>query len=229
VQKTGEVPVKGEVFLPSSKMYTKRMDLAPYFSATVPGAYTITAKVRIPGWNNEFTSRPKKFDVIEGARIWEQEVGVPETAGSTNAVPQMRKYILQQAHYLKSQLRLYLRVTEGSNGKVIRVFAIGPMVSFGRPEPQVDRYSNLHLLYQDKPRSFDYRVFNPDGDVLRRQTFDYVSTRPRLTPDGEGRVSVIGGTRRITAHDVPTPTPEELLGETAATSAPPSNVKTNKP
>jgi hypothetical protein len=225
VPKIGEVPVRGEIILPSSRIATKRVDLAPYFSASLPGTYKVIATVRIPGWNQEFNSQPKKFDVIEGAKLWEQAVGVP---GSTNGSPEMRKYILQQAHYLKSQLRLYLRVTDGSGARVIRIFAIGPMVSFAQPEPQVDRYSNLHVLYQDKPRSFDYSVFNPDGEVIRHQTFDYTGTRPRLQPDGQGQVSVMGGTRRVRANDVPKPTPEELLGEKPATSAPPVEVKPAK-
>ena len=229
VPKTGDVPVKGEFLLPSSKVATKRVDLAPYFSATLPGAYTVIATVRIKEWNNEFTSPPKKFDVIEGAKLFEQEVGLPEPPGSTNATPEIRKYILQQAHYLKSQLRLYLRVTDGSGAKVFRVFPVGPMVSFGRPEPQVDRFSNLHLLYQDKPRSFDYTVFDPDGRVICHQTYDYLTTRPRLQPDGDGRVSVKGGTRRVTAEDVPAPTPEEILGDKPVAPVPPAETKPAKP
>jgi hypothetical protein len=229
VPKTGDVPVKGEFFLPSSKVATKHVDLAPYFSATLPGAYSVTATVRIKGWNTEFTSPPRKFDVIEGAKLFEQEVGIPEAPGSTNTSPEIRKYILQQAHYLKSQLRLYLRVTDGSGGKVFRVFPVGPMVSFGRPEPQVDRFSNLHLLYQDKPRSFDYTVFNPDGRVVCHQTYDYLTTRPRLQPDGDGRVMVVGGTRRVTADDVPPPTLEELSGDKPPAPAPPAQAKPAKP
>jgi len=114
VPKTGDVPVTGEFLLPSSKVATKRVDLAPYFSASLPGAYSVTATVRIRGWERDFASPPKKFDVIEGARLWEQEVGVPQPAGATNATPETRKYILQQAHYLKAQLRLYLRLMDGA-------------------------------------------------------------------------------------------------------------------
>jgi hypothetical protein len=230
VPKSGDVPVRGEIILPSNKVLTKRFDLAPYFSVSLPGPYSITATLRIPGWNNEFTSRPKKFDVIEGAKLWEQEVGIPEASGAASGNPELRKYILQQAHYLKSQLRLYLRLTDGSGAKVFKVFPVGPMVSFARPEPQVDRDSNLHLLYQDKPRSFDYTVFNPNGEIVRHQTYDYINTRPRLQPDGDGRVSVVGGTRRVTAKDVPEPTPEELLGEKPATPVmPPIEAKPGKP
>jgi hypothetical protein len=229
VPKNGDVPVTGEFLLSSSKVATKRVDLAPYFSASLPGAYSVTATLRIKGWDREFTSAPKKFDVIEGARLWEQEVGLPQTMGSTNTVPETRRYILQQAHYLKSQLRLYLRLTDGAGQKTFRVFPIGPMVSFGRPEPQVDRMSNLHLLYQDKPHSYDYTVFNPDGQVIVHETFDYLNSRPRLQPEGDGRVSVAGGTRRVTANDVPPPKPEDLLSDKPVEPVPPVEAKPQKP
>jgi len=228
VPQNSPVPVAGEFVLGSNRVATKRVDLAPYFSASLPGGYSVTATVRIKAWGREFTSQPKKFDVIEGAKLWEQEVGIPPRAGSTNALPEVRKYILQQAHYLRSQLRLYLRLTDGAESKVFRLFPVGPMVSFGQPEPQVDALSNLHLLYQDQPRSFSYTVFDPDGQLMLRQTFDYVTTRPRLHPEGDGRVSVVGGTRRITSSDWPPPKPEDLLSETPATAAPPAVAKQPK-
>lgn len=229
VPKTGDVPVAGEILLPSSKVLIKHVDLAPYFSATLPGGYSVTATVRIPGWTREITSPPRRFNVIEGAKLWEQEVGVPPAPGATNATPEVRKYVLQQARYLKNQLRLYLRVTDSSGSKVVRVCPIGPLVSFGRPDPQVDSSSNLHLLYQEKPHSYNYTVFNPDGQLVLRQTYDYVSTRPRLHPEPDGRITVTGGTRRLTAQDWPTPTLEELAGQAPLAPISPIETKPAKP
>lgn len=138
------------------------------------------------------------------SKIWEQEVGIPPSAGSAGAAPEIRKYILQQANYLKGRIRLYLRVMD-ANGKVFRVFPIGPMVSFGRPEPQVDKASNLHVLYQYGPSAFSYTVFSPQGDLLVRRTYDYVGSRPRLGLDEAGDITVLGGVRRFAATDLPKP------------------------
>jgi hypothetical protein len=188
------------------------VDLAPYFSLGHSGRYSVTATVRIKDWNQEITSQPKNFDIIEGARLWEQDIGVPNSSHPTNATPEVRKFILQQANYLKAQLRLYVRLTDASGTKTFRVFPIGPMVSFGRPEPQVDKFSNLHLLCQEGPHSFNYTVVNPDGEVIARRTYDYVDKRPRLQPDQDGEILVTGGVRRISPSDVPPyqpPTPAE--------------------
>src|ERR1051325_470501 len=155
VAKVGETPVKGEFEVGSSEVATKRVDLLPYFALSKPGRYSVSATVRIKQWDREISSQPRTFFLIDGAKLWEQEFGVPNASGPTNAAPEVRKYILQQANYIKGQLRLYLRLTDGA-GKPIRVFAIGGMVSFSRPEPHVDKFSNLHVLYANGARSYGY-------------------------------------------------------------------------
>jgi hypothetical protein len=203
VPRNGDVPVVGEFILESSKVVTKRVDLTPYFSANQPGRFSVTATVRIKDWNEEITSPPKSFDIIDGARLWEQDIGVPNADAPSNSTPEVRKYILQQANYLRSELRLYVRLTDASGANTFRVFPVGRMVSFGRPEPQVDKFSNLHLLFQDGAHSFNYIVVNPEGKVIARRTYDYVDKRPRLEPDEDGKVLVVGGVRRVSPTDVP--------------------------
>jgi hypothetical protein len=203
VPKIADVPVMGEFVVESSRVATKRLDLAPYFSLNHSGRYSVTATVRIKDWNQEVTSSPKSFDIIEGAKLWEQEIGIPDSADPASATPEVRKFILQQANSLKAQLRLYVRVTDASGAKIFRVLPIGAMVSFGRPEAQVDKFSNLHLLYQDGPRAFRYAVVDCNGELIARRTYDYVDQRPRLQPDTDGKILVTGGVRRPTLNDVP--------------------------
>jgi hypothetical protein len=208
VSKRGEVPVLGNFILGSSRVATKRVDLAPYFVLTHSGRYSVTATVRIKQWNRSITSEPKRFDVIEGAKLWEQAVGVPNPAAAPDAPPEVRKFVLQQANYLKSELRLYVRLTDATGTRTFRVLPIGPVVSFGRPEPQVDKFSNLHLLCQDGAHSFSYTVINPQGEIIARRTYEYTDTRPRLQPDMSGKILVTGGVRRPASNDVPPSPPE---------------------
>jgi hypothetical protein len=209
VSKLSDAPVQGAFVLESSKVAIKRVDLAPYFILTHPGRYQIVATVHVTDWNREIPSPERSFDIIEGSKIWEQEVGIPRPAGATSPEPELRRYILQQANYLRGQIRLYLRVTD-AYGKPIRVLAVGPMVSFSRPEPEVDKYSNLHILYQDGAFSFNYTVCNLQGEVIKRQTYDYTGSRPRLRADDEGNISVFGGARRVAATDIPVPKQDDM-------------------
>jgi len=92
------------------------------------------------------------------------------------------------------------------------------MVSLSRPEGQVDKLSDLHVLFADGPHSYTYTVFNTDGELLVRQSYDYVASRPRLKGDQDGKISVTGGVRRLTVADVPAnksdePEPQEKPAE----------------
>ena len=208
VEKTGDVPVEGAFKLESGEVVTRRADLAPYFSLTRSGGYRIEATVQLRELNGQVTSKPKLFDVIEGAIIWTEEFGVPPAAGETNKTLEVRRYTLLKANYLKSELRLYFRVTDEAEQKVIKVFPIGPMVSFSEPRAQLDKHNNLHMIYQSGRVACLYVMITPDGDILRRQTYEYAGSRPRLTADESGNISVAGGIRRPTSSDLPATTSE---------------------
>jgi len=208
VEKLGEVPVQEPFKLESGEVATRRADLAPYFSLTRPGGYRVEATVQLRELEGQATGKAKNFDVIEGAILWTQEFGVPPAAGVTNQPLEVRRYTLIQANYLKAQLRLYFRVSDEANNKVIKVFPIGPMVSFGETKEQLDKHNNLHVIYQSGRVSCLYVVITPDGDILRRQTYEYAGSRPRLTADESGNITVAGGVRRPTSEDLPKATSE---------------------
>jgi hypothetical protein len=86
--------------------------------------------------------------VIDGAKLWSQTFGLPVPAGVTNRAPEVRKYTLEEANYLRSQLRMYVQVSDESETHIFKIRAIGPMVSFSQPEAQLDRLSHLHVMYQ---------------------------------------------------------------------------------
>ena len=197
------IPTGDEFTLQSSERANVKLNLAPYFELNKAGHYQITATVAIPEWNRQINSDAKSIDVISGARVWQQEFGVPKAADNTNGPPELRVYALQEANYLRRSLMLYAQVTD-SGGRYNHVTPIGPMISFGQPTAKVDKASNLHVLYQNGPRKFSYTVINPDCEIITRQTYDYTS-RPRMIAVADGNITVEGGTRRIASDDLPAP------------------------
>jgi hypothetical protein len=211
VLKKADVPVQGEFELGSSEVATKRVDLAPYFVLTQSGRYHIIATVRIKAWGMEVTSPPQSFDVINGPKLWSQTFGVPVPAGAGNQPPEVRKYTLEKANYLRSQLRLYALVGNESESRVFKVVVLGRMVSFGQPEAQLDQLSNLHVLWQNGGSVFSYAVVSPAGAVLQREIYDYINTHPRLGTNDSGDIVVIGGMRRVKPETLPdVKSPDEL-------------------
>jgi hypothetical protein len=210
VVKNADVPVMGEFDVGSSQVATKRVDLKSYFGMTRPGRYRIIATLRIKDWGAEMPSPPKYFDVISGAKLWSQNFGVPAAAGMTNAAPEFRKYTLEKANYLRTQLELYVEVSDATEGHVFNVIPIGKAVSFSDPDTQLDRYSNLHVLWQSGASFFTYAVVNPNGELVKQEIYDYVTARPRLVMADDGSVSVVGGVRRVTEEMPMVKSPDEL-------------------
>lgn len=209
IAKLSEPPVQGEFTLESGQTGIRRVDLSPHFALDRNGRYRITANVRVKAWNSTLTTAPKEFDIINGAKIWSQEFGMPLPAGTTNRVPEVRRYSLEQANYLRTQIRLYLRITNEEDSRVIKVLHVGPMVSISKPDAQIDRTSNLHVLYQHTARGYLYVVITPEGEIVLRQTHEIADGRPKLVGDENGKFRVVGGLRLPTENDLPAMKPTE--------------------
>ena len=138
--------------------------------------------------------------MITGAKLWEQDFGVPSP---TNGVPEVRKYTLEQANYLRNQLRLYVQVSDQAEAVVYHVSVLGPMVSFSQPDSQVDRQGRLCTLWQTGASGFSYTVVNPDGTVASTDYYENYFSRPRLTITNVGDVAVVGGTRGSSRRSCP--------------------------
>ena len=205
-----EPPVVGAFILESARMATRTVNLTPHFDLSQLGRYSVTATVKIKEWTEELSSRPKLIEIVSGLRVWDQVFGVPSTSGA----PELRRYALQQANYL-NHLQLYVRVSDSDDARVFRVFPLGPLVTFSATEAQVDRQSQLHVLFQTGARAFAYNVVNPDGEVIARQTHEYAGSRPQLRNTEDGKIAVSGGVRRFTSMDIP---PHEVAGASVTNS-----------
>jgi hypothetical protein len=198
----GQPPVTGEFSLDSSTAGTKRVNITPHFNIQRPGRYRVIATVKLPQWGSEVSTPPKTFEVLTGTKLKVIDFGVPSSASSTNA-PEMRKYILQQANYSK-ELKLYVRVTDATETETLKVLSLARIFSFSRPELQLDRFSNLHVVVQTAQKGFSYFEINPEGQLLARQTHDFKGdSRPHLVPTDDGLITVTGGVRREADDDLP--------------------------
>ena len=200
VGKNGNPPVATQFTVQSSKTATTRANIAPYFNIQTPGRYRVVAHVKLPQWQKEITSPGKTFDIISGTKIQTLEFGMPNEAGST---PEVRKFVLQKADYMKER-KLYVRITDAYEAQTLKVFPVSRLVSFSEPEAQLDRFNNLHVINQSGQKSFTYSLVNPDGQLLARQTHDFLgASKPHLRIQEDGRIVVKGGVQRVSATDIP--------------------------
>ncbi|WCJ60084.1 hypothetical protein NXS98_02870 [Fontisphaera persica] len=220
VAQPGKLALPGPFRLESAQLGRVRLDLEPAFRLDKLGNYLVAASLKVPGWAEPVSSGTTSFTIIRGTVLWEQEFGMPADGltPATHRAPEVRKYTLLQANTVK-QLRLYVRVSDPATDKIYATFPVGALVSFGRPERQIDRYSNLHILHQNGARTFNYVVVNPSGRLGLRETYEVTTSRPHLRADADGKVFVSGGQRRPSATDLPPPEPSSPAN-TNATATP---------
>jgi hypothetical protein len=205
----GDMPVQGEFSLLSGEVGARALNPTPYFDFRRLGRYRITARIRIPQWQQEIACKPVSFTIGNGVTLpglANLQFGVPAPPGASNAVPEVRNYSLLKVSFLK-EIKLYFRLSDNT-GRILRVFPIARMTSFSEPEAQLDRYNNLHVLHQTGARAFNYAVIGPEGQWVARQTYVYTDTRPVLRIDQGGNIFVAGGVRQFSAEDLPRPGPE---------------------
>ncbi len=194
--------VVGGFELESSHTATKRIDLAPCFELNRTGRYKLTATVNVPRFGRSYRSPTKSFYIARGTELWRKTFGLPASAtGAPEGEPEIRNYILVQA-ISGPDNRLYARVTDRGEHNY-KVVPLGKLTSFSKPEAQLDKWSNLHVLYQSGARNFSYSMINPEGLLISRETHVYGETRPEMTHNDEGRIVIRGGNRQVTVDDIP--------------------------
>jgi hypothetical protein len=202
--------VKGAFTAEQTAWTMARFDLSPSYDLVDSGNYSVTASVTVKEWGKVYSSEAKRFDIVRGTTVWKQEFGVPREEGA-GGPPEVRKYIVEQARQ-KGQLSLYVRLTDGSERVVYKVFPVGLVLNFGQPEFQLDRFNNLHLLHQDGRNTYNRCTINPDGEILIRQAYQIV-TKPKLALGANGLVTVTGGVRTLAPTDIPKPPEDRQISQ----------------
>jgi len=202
---TNQVYTDGEVTIPSGETATREFNLTPAFDFRRPGHYSIKASVHVPQWRRDIPSTSAAtFTVAQGtpvANMPNLQGGVPLLLGSSNALPEVRRYVLEKGD-TGSGVNLYVRLLDES-GHTVRLISTGPYFGYSTPEARLDQNTVLHLLHQTAAKDFTYHAIDALGQILERQTYEYLDSRPVLQSDGIGGVKVAGGVRKLTDNDLP--------------------------
>ncbi len=212
-----ELEPTDEFTLESATAGTREWNLASAFDLTTPGTYSISAQVRVPDAGVTLFAPPQTVLVSPGMTLSETTFGRPAPEGGH----EVRKYTLIQANR-KRDLRLYVSVADEAGLRPWKVTSLERLLSFSRPEHQLDRESNLHIILQSGAREFSYFTVNPDGELIGRQRHMLIpGSRPRLAAGTNGLVTVAGGARVPLPTDLP-PAPPPALAE-ASLEPPPAS------
>jgi len=194
--------IYGRFEIPNAGSGIRRVHLVPAFRLQEQGSYQIKATVVLPELGFKKSSEAVEVNILSANLLWEREFGLVSSADGKP--PEIRRYELMRSINEKS-IELYVRVSSQYRESIFGVYSLGNVVSFGEPERQVDRLSNLHVLFQNGARSFRYAIIKPNGEILLQQRWDYTNTRPRLSLGEQGLIEISGGMRQISYDDIPSP------------------------
>lgn len=177
------------------------VDLSTGFDLARHGLYRVQASMTYPGATAAINAEAVTLNVVPGYKLSELEFGLPHA--EAGATPESRKYSLQRITLTEiREMRLYVSVTDPAEETIFRQVRLGRVAGNDAPPTRLDRLSNLHVLHQIDARLFTHTTVSPRGDILLRESYESLGSRPGFKVDDEGRVSVSGGVRRARADDI---------------------------
>jgi len=158
------------------------LDLAAYFLVRELGGFQARASVRLASGQTLLTE-PLQFLVGRGEVIWSQSRG----EGLDHHLYSLLKF------YEDPNVGLYLRVEVPGKNIVYPCRRLGPYLPLTQPMVEFDNQNHLHLLYQTAAGVHRNTVVDEDGKMLREETRQQGTEKPRLRKDEVGEVVIEGG------------------------------------
>jgi len=180
-----EPPLK----IQAGQRVTRQIDLMPLYPVYEYGAYHVRTNIYFADLGKFFYSGTRVFEVTDARPIWEQTVGVPDSAGASGDV---RTYSLMTNRF-PDHTSLYVRVQDKDTGVVYATYSLGRTIAFEQPQAEIDRANQLHVLHCAAPRAWSYTRVGLNGELLEHSSFMETKTRPRLVHSRGGEVAVRGG------------------------------------
>jgi hypothetical protein len=174
------------VLIPPGETVSQTINLLPLFELRERGTYRVRAIVR--NASGSYESGVAQFALINGRELWSQMVGLPVHEGGTE---EYRTFALI-AHRGPREDALYVSVKDDVHGVVYSLVPLGGFLSTQPPEVRLDNNGNLHVLFQNSPRSFGYVMVDSSARPSGRAAYSDFTSRPKLTVN-TGEVSVTGG------------------------------------
>lgn len=155
--------------------------------------YSLTARLKVQGFEDIFESKSLFFDVVSGTRIWKKNYSAP-TISSIDGSPAVFSYNLMTNTGTNGK-KLLFQIKDTDPVRIIKTVPVCKMISFSKPEAKIDPASNLHILCQYGRSSFTYNIYTPKGALLLRTTYQSNPAKPYLHKNPDGIIEVRGGKR----------------------------------
>ncbi|HEY8899847.1 MAG TPA: hypothetical protein VIM61_05500 [Chthoniobacterales bacterium] len=182
------------VTIPAGQSLKRAVNITPLYPITEYGIYRVRATIYEAQSRRFYSSNPPlNIEITEGRTLWEQTVGVPANQSTSDGVETRTLTLL--THRLPDQTQLYLRIQDKERGLIYCTHQLGRVVSFNKPQVEIDANNDIHILQNTSPRMFLYTKVGLDGKILdRKQYSGSTESTPTMRRTVSGDFRVMGGT-----------------------------------
>ena len=187
IRSIGRPSVGHPVLIPPGQTVSQTYDVLPLYELRERGTYRIHAVLQTAA--GSFQSPPLTITLLNGREIWTRVVSLPARDGETE---QYRTYALLARRGPRGDT-LFVSVRDDVHSTAYSLVALGDFLPTFGPQVKVDGGGNLHVLFQNGPRSFGYVQVDPVARPVARAAYSDFTSRPRLVDDKDGNITVTGG------------------------------------
>jgi hypothetical protein len=182
-------PLRGIILRPGERRELT-LTLNALYDLQREDVYTVCANIEHARLPNIHQSEACTFEVREGTRLLEKNIGLPAANDSAMIASLQVSLML-----FNDGIGTIYCLRAEDDEHVYGTFRIGPYISGSKPQMDADSSSAIHVLVQVRPRLYSYAIYSMvAGEVKLRQQQYYVSETgiPTLSRD-TGYLKVLYG------------------------------------
>ncbi len=187
----------GNLILGAGETKQLSLSLNTIYDMQKEGVYTLAAQVGHHRLQNDFRSNTITVEIADGVVVWQRRAGIP--VGNGTSAINARQISLLLFHGASGDIYC-LRVEDDE--MVYSTVRLGPRIAGALPECDLDAVSNVHILFQARPRLYAYRVYDFNGKLKQEKYLILEGKVPHIYRDPDiGRIIVTGGRLAVPGVD----------------------------
>ncbi len=184
-----------DTLLPAGEKQTFTIPITKYFAFSSVGKYRIKAIVTHAQLAQSYETEPIEFNIVEGNVVWTTSVGIPALSAEENKDSKIGKRTYSIISYFDGTNKIYCLLVEDDK-HIYGLTKVGYDIGTVKPQCEVDRLSNLHLLVQSSANIFSYFIYDVNCRLEEKEVYkkaDEYSIPTLLYDEKTGRIHVVGG------------------------------------
>lgn len=192
-----------DTLLPAGEKQTFSIPITKYFEFLSDGKYRIKAIVTHTQLPKSYETEQVEFNIIDGKVVWTTSVGVPSLSSEEDNDPKIDKRTFSIISYFDGTSKIFCLLVEDDK-HIYGLTKVGYDIGAVKPQYEVDRLSNLHLLIQSSATIFSYFIYDincrlEDKEVYKK--IDEYTTPTLLKDEAIGRIHVVNGILAVEGED----------------------------